>query len=314
MFKTIFSVSNSKDKKNKIVTILGLKFKLKRRITHEQFLNYLNKFVDIKLVPKATGDLRKKQLLELHMMNDLKNICNNLGINFWLRGGTALGAYRHKGFIPWDDDVDLGLMRKDFDKLVEYVNLTSNKYKIIYYYGSVSKVAKLVFKNKVGGVWLDLFPYDWCEYEDENLYWKKWLNDKEKLQKELSFLFFRGGLFADEINEKLLNKIEVINEKYKNKYKDYTEKNAICSAIEQMCVANKKRVFSKNYIFPLRLIEFEKEKFYTVNNIEKYLELYYGNDYMQFPAHVTGHGIKFKKEDIQNLHYVFDKYVNIQGE
>ena len=55
----------------------------------------------------------------LGIMRDIDAVCRQHGITYWLDGGTALGARRHGGFIPWDDDVDLGMPREDHERFLQ---------------------------------------------------------------------------------------------------------------------------------------------------------------------------------------------------
>ena len=62
-------------------------------------------------------DLRKQQLVMLDMLVYFDSVCKENNITYWLSSGNLLGAVRHNGFIPWDDDVDVMMMRKDYIKL-----------------------------------------------------------------------------------------------------------------------------------------------------------------------------------------------------
>ena len=55
----------------------------------------------------------------LNMAKSFHKFCQENGLNYYILGGTCLGARRHKGFIPWDDDMDIGMPRKDYEKLIE---------------------------------------------------------------------------------------------------------------------------------------------------------------------------------------------------
>lgn len=62
--------------------------------------------------------LREHQLLMLHMLQEVDAICKKFHINYMLFAGSALGAVRHQGFIPWDDDLDIVMLRKDYEKFL----------------------------------------------------------------------------------------------------------------------------------------------------------------------------------------------------
>ena len=73
---------------------------------------------------------RKLQMLILSIAEDVTTICDENNIEYFMDGGTQLGAVRHKGFIPWDDDIDLAMKREDYDRFLRIceMNLDKNKY------------------------------------------------------------------------------------------------------------------------------------------------------------------------------------------
>ena len=76
--------------------------------------------------------LEKLHDLQLEMLQDLQKVCEKYNIQYFAVFGTALGAVRHKGFIPWDDDIDVGMLRKDYDIFLNVVEKEmGDKYQIM---------------------------------------------------------------------------------------------------------------------------------------------------------------------------------------
>ena len=93
---------------------------MKEEIKSLQFqLEYFKHHFDIKQMKPATGYLREYQLKELQFTQEILEMLKAYDIKPFLEGGALLGAQRHGGFIPWDDDIDVGVTRADYLKLIE---------------------------------------------------------------------------------------------------------------------------------------------------------------------------------------------------
>lgn len=110
-------------------------------------------------MPKATGQLRDIQLAENYILQYIKDICDKNGLSFWLSGGTALGAVRHHGFIPWDDDVDIGMWTQDCDLLIELLRDDSIISVRRYYQKIGGSVVKAKFRE-YDSIFVDIFTYE----------------------------------------------------------------------------------------------------------------------------------------------------------
>lgn len=93
-------------------------------------VNTAVKFVDY----SDPEELKHVQSLLLKLIKELRRVCDELGIQFFAYGGTAIGAIRHYGFIPWDDDADVGLLRSDYELLLrEGPKLLGDEFELVNY-------------------------------------------------------------------------------------------------------------------------------------------------------------------------------------
>lgn len=68
---------------------------------------------------KVTAEMKKVWAVQMNLMRELQRVCDKHNLRFWLDSGSLLGAVRHKGYIPWDDDIDVVMFREEYDRLVQ---------------------------------------------------------------------------------------------------------------------------------------------------------------------------------------------------
>lgn len=245
--------------------------------------------------------LEEAKKIMVEMLKEVDKICKKNNINYWLQSGTLLGAIRHGGFIPWDDDIDLGMMRDDFERFKKIcLKDLDNKY-----YLEINEVKNLLegmpmkmrYKNSIyiekwdkendekKGIFIDIFPFDKfsknkmkrkIELFPKYLYQLKTMriwsynNSLKNIIKFLAILLMK--LFPSQI----IKKLNVFF------YKKSLKKNENESVIGYGYGLTWRRVFNYNDIFPLKIKKFETDNFFVPNNYHKVLSEIYGN-YLELP-------------------------------
>lgn len=150
--------------KSTIKHILGLD---KRQEEIDTLYYLLNQVTDItKISPAKEESLRIMQLCNAELLHIFDKLCTKHNLRYWLDAGTLLGAIRHKGFIPWDDDLDVMMPREDYDKVIPLMKDEMEKYGIVVrwggYFDDLGYMVRLAFAYKTveTGVWMDIFPLD----------------------------------------------------------------------------------------------------------------------------------------------------------
>lgn len=245
--------------------------------------------------------LEKAKKIMIEILTEVDRICVKYGIQYYLSDGTLLGAIRHGGFIPWDDDLDISMLRKDYNKFLEVAEKELDKS----YFLQTSKTDKYydidhiptkirhngsLFIEEYGkkynqGVYIDIFPMD-------NVPNSKFKFD---LQSKISALIMKSSMRMRVKEKKLPLKNEINHLFYrfilfvfKGKRREALNKWLINLGDE-----NSKEVvygvdtcwnvtFNKKDIFPLQRIKFEDGYFLAPSNPEAILEKLYG-DYMKLP-------------------------------
>lgn len=263
------------------------------------------------MVLKRELSLQELKQLELNMLKYIDYICKKYHIRYYLDSGTLLGAVRHNGFIPWDDDIDIVVDRNDYRKLLTLLTEENERYKVLsmYQYRDYPYLfAKLVdteteliekqFPIKEMGVFVDIFPIDHLpsnilKRRISQLYiriMRKALllrmnqerNVKaEKVIDKLILLFF-----ADKDWRRIMQRIDAY----------LTKKATNDTKIKTNIVASSKpyRDVPKEYFGEPVTLQFEDSKFLAPRAYEEYLSILYGN-YMTLPPEserVTNHSFK----------------------
>lgn len=123
--------------------------------------------------------IRKLQKAELMVLKDVAMICEDNGLKYYLIGGTLLGAIRHQGFIPWDDDIDIVMFRDDYDKLFDIMNRDYRDKYFVQRFETDPNYSRYIMKirlngtkhveNRVSdvamnhGIYIDIFPIDYLK-------------------------------------------------------------------------------------------------------------------------------------------------------
>lgn len=264
--------------------------------------------------------LEELKQIELDTLKEIHKICEEQNFRYSLAAGTLLGAVRHGGFIPWDDDIDIFMPRPDYDRFIEYCRSneppfnilcseTNEKYKYLF--------AKAMAKNTViieefgnpenieMGVYVDVFPIDGLSdtyegarkefnktsFKRELLVasnWKKFARSKTRSWKyePIRFAFFVASRF---VSAKKL--ITSLNKRFR--------KNSFEKCLFGACIMSSYRfkdIMSADIFKDYTDIEFEGCTFKAFKDHTAYLSNIYG-DYMKLPP-----------EDKRVTHHSFEAY------
>ena len=120
-------------------------------------------------------EIDEQKAIMLAMMDYIDSFCKENHIQYFLYGGSLIGAVRHQGYIPWDDDIDICMMRKDYDVFLSQFNDPNNRYCLVSpennpaFYLPTAKIydSATVLNERVPGginigVFIDVFPLDYC--------------------------------------------------------------------------------------------------------------------------------------------------------
>ena len=247
--------------------------------------------------------IEKIQEMQLVLMKKIHAFLESNKINYYLIAGSALGAVRHNGFIPWDDDIDIGMFRDDYDNFLRICDKFDGDYSVENFKNSKNCdycLTRIYFPNTEidnpqikdtvlnKKLYFDIFPLDNVpkDYAERSKFEKKIKKKKlliaridvrnnqnsriEMLEKRLFSFFLKP------FRNLILRKTDKLMCTYRN-----ATTSLVCSLSSQYSFS--KQVMPKEYYGKPTLHVFEDTQFYIPERVNEYLTTLYGNDYMEIP-------------------------------
>ena len=252
--------------------------------------------------------IRELQLLQLSVMKEIHEFCVKNDIKYYLIAGSMLGAIRHGGFIPWDDDIDIAMMRKDYDKFVSLFSkkLDSNKY-FLQNYDTEENFQPALSRICIKGThvdipmerhlkickntYIDVFPLDNVPDNEADRASQKssLIKIDNKFELKLGRVYDRGFLCSKLIAKRLISalmfaipykKLQREREKVMRMYVD-VDTRCVCSTVSKY--GYDKQVIDRSLYGIPTLYAFEDTQFFGPEHCDAYLKHLYGKNYMQIP-------------------------------
>ena len=268
--------------------------------------------------------LREIQLSEFEILIEFDKICRENNLRYSLAAGTLLGAVRHKGFIPWDDDIDVMMPRPDYEKFrnIFHEKADTFKFDLTADRGEQAKYPFIKMINKsvevhnigfaeVNCVWIDIFPLDGFPADRKKslklikkaqlykhvILVSKYRNSKYYHGRHSKLKFLMGRAFA-----KLYGVRRALKNSLKLAFKRSYNNSQYIGIIVWNCYGIGERLLKSQYENLTELM-FEGNKFYCIECWDNYLHELYG-DYMQIPSEDKRktHNIKALQEDNVDKH------------
>ena len=275
-------------------------------------------------LPKATGMLRELQLATLKMMKKFDRVARENNIKYTLGAGSAIGAIVHKGFIPWDDDIDILMDRENFDKFralasqilppeILYKDYFTDQSMKVLLGKMVDKSTTMITVDQYGretvsGVCIDISVFD--SVPNGNFAKKlQWLKSVKALilvngiapQNHGGLVKFYGKL----VLKFTKNKLKKVT-KLTNKIKKYNKQN--CTHVAEMLYLGGNKIYFENKMFEEFIdVEFEDTSLMITKYYDYYLRKRYDRDYTTLPPkekRISWHNCKYLNTEIGYEEYL----------
>ena len=253
------------------------------------------------------------QSLSTELLVFVNNVCKKHGLNMWLDYGTLLGAVRHGNFVPWDDSIDISMMRNDYLKFMEILseeikdngleNALKVEYKPMTDDTEENGFIQILIKNEnenenTGSVLseLNIFPYDYISHGPKAGTNKRYAKSRSKLLNNINA--------GNDIKETL-------NQYYEDLSLGFDSTEFIIPGAEGKCGIDrpyKLNIYNAEVIFPLSEIKFNDNVFNCPNDSMRYLKSIY-KDYLAIPVKVHKNKIINSFRYNKNNDEIFGEYI-----
>ncbi|MBR3142946.1 MAG: LicD family protein [Clostridiales bacterium] len=247
--------------------------------------------------------ITEEQQAELEVMKELHSYCVKHGLKYVLGYGTLLGAVRHQGFIPWDNDMDILMPRSDVEKLVElnktepighnirlfhYTTDKNYHYPIVRACNMKTIVQPTYLREQIDdmGVWVDVFPLDGIS-RPKLIFQKPLRNFYLKMMNATMYVPESESGKKEKLRSFIIRHMPDKNHKYERHlssvcaWSKYEKAKTVCVICEEEPPFEKQLMDREDVENPM-LAPYEDAEFFIPRNADKYLTLQYG-DYMQLP-------------------------------
>ena len=257
-------------------------------------------------------ELREIQLVSLSILKTIADICDEQGLRYVLLHGTLLGAVRHNGFIPWDDDIDIAMPRPDYEKLLKYFDVRKKEMLPLVafndrttrrYQYAITRICDTRYEISTEnerdcgmGVFIDVYPIDGLgdDYESAK---KKVMENECYLYRIINYalkerldLKWKGGIVrkSKHIGKWLYYHVFGIKslvskmEKNLKEFPDFDHSQYVACAVWFFFQPYEKGMWKREYFRDRIKMQFEQYDFYVPKDYDELLRLIYG-DYMQMP-------------------------------
>lgn len=243
-------------------------------------------------------DVEEVKKIQLELLQYVQDWCSKNNVKFWLDCGSLLGAIRHKGYIPWDDDIDIGMLRPDYDRFIREFNSKDSRYtcrcvevdqKFEYPIAKVMDTSTILYEPDENGTKLhiniDVFVYDNAP-DDQRMV-------ERMMKKRNHLLHCREIYYSTTPSAKWYKNIakQALRVCYKMLPEAYFDKKIVENSRKYIdskttCVGNfcsySRVVCDKEIFDSVVLVDFEGMKLPAPVGYDRWLRCFYG-DYMQLP-------------------------------